>query len=488
MTTEEKENQALLNTQDDYLEDDFNVYYRKNIKKDPGSLRLKIIPDWKINLETPVPDEPQEKHDIPNDNHYKKEIEKIDNKIKEHNTNREALRKQKQSEISGEKPENKSIFDEINELKGKIESLDKQITEKREKNKELLEKETKLKTIKLKYEKEVEIKNVEKLQQTIRYYQEQLGFATLSAQDEKKIMQHKSKLEGQLEGTKKYCKARDDLKALRDGNKSSFEEVKVLIEEKKKLNDKRKALYEKVDEIKKSRKDNNEVINQIKAQIVSISTAIKELYDEKNKLQYEWDEKWYKYEEYKKVIDYINNIKKIQNDIRKREEKQKKKEEKELKKNIKVENIEINIQKSTETIESASTKNLIDFFKGLLPKQQQSSTVVDDKSKNVLSDKISQDLKKGVLVQLDRETLNSKDVISIATNKKKKEPKIKNKEEKESPYLLLDVVILSQIRELKLTPPNKKTEIEAFVKILEGKLIELKAAELQAKDQSKVEN
>jgi len=487
MTTEE--NQILTNNnQEDYIEDDFNVYYRKNIKKDPGSLRLKIIPDWKINLETPVPDEPQEKHEQPNDNHYKKEIEKIENKIKEHTANREALNKQKESEISGEKPENKSVFDEIKDLKGKIEDLDKKIKEKIEKNKDLIEKEKKLKSIKAKYEKEVEIKNVEKLQQTIRYYQEQLGFATLSAQDEKKIMQHKTKLEGQLEGTKKYCKARDDLKALRDGNKSSFDEVNGLIEEKKKLNDKRKGLYEKIDEIKKSRKDNNEVINQIKAQIKSISVAIRELYDEKNKLQYEWDEKWYKYEEYKKVIDYINHIKKIQNDIKKREEKQKKKEEKDLKKNAKVENIEINIQKSSETVETAMTKSLIEFFKGLLPKQQQSSTVVDDKSKNVLSDKISQDLKKGVLVQLDRESLNSKDVISIATNKKKKEPKIKNKEEKESPYLLLDVVILSQIRELKLTPPNKKTETEAFIKILEGKLIELKAAELQAKDQPKVEN
>jgi len=471
----------------DFIEDDVDMYYKPNIKKDAGATRLKIVPEWKIDLNTEVPDEPQEKHDHPNDKHYEKELEKIDNEIKNHQKNKEDLIKKKRDERFGNRPELNQLHEELKTLNEETTNLTNQIKAKEANVKGPIAKAKDLKDERNKLEKGIDIKNVEKLLETIKYYQEQLGFATLSAQEEKKMMDSKIRLESQVKDTKKYNKVKEELKKLNDENKAAFDEIKALKDKKEPHNNRKTEVLNKIKEFRKTGEENKEESKMIDAQIENIKQTVKDLNKKYYDVQNEWNEKWRKYEEYRKIMDYIELIKKKQNEIKKKEEKQKRRDEKEAKKNAKTgatENAEIIVQATDETVETNSCKTLIDFFKNLLPKSSDEKKDEKKDDKSIISDKLAQDLKKGNLVEFNRDAINNTQVIGIEGKKKKDKTSTKKKEEKQSDFLILDVGILSQIRELKLSAPNRRTEVEGFVKTLEGRLVELKDAALKAKSQA----
>ena len=473
---------------DDYIEDDFN-YYRPNIKKDAGSAKFRRLKDWQIDLATEVPAEPHEKHDKPNDSHYEKELKKINDKIEEHKKNRLKLFEEVKKEKFGNRPEQNDLHATLKSLNEELKKVEEEIKTRSDKITVPLQKEKALKEKKERLEKEVDIKNVEKLIGTIKYYQEQLGFATLSVAEEKQMMTKKLRLESQVEDTKAYCKAKDALKILRDENKSTFDELKVFKDRKFKIIEEKKALKLKIESSKKVGEENKEVVNQLNAQIDSIYNEIGVLDKAYKDLQFEWNEKWRKFEEYQSIMDYINKIKKIQQEIIKKEEKQKRKEEKDAKKNLKVEVIEMTVVHSEDSKETITCKNLIDYFKNLLPKTEASNATTDKNGVSTISDKLAQDLKKGNLVTLNRDALNSTQVLGVEGGAKKKKDKVnKKKEEKTTDYLILDVGILGQIRDFNLAVPNKKSEVEAFVKTLEGKLVELKENVLKVRNQPKKES
>lgn len=481
----EAENQKDYN---DFIEDDVDMYYKPNIKKDAGSTRLKIVPEWKIDLATEVPDEPQEKHDHPNDKHYEKELEKIDADIKNHLKNKDELIKKKRDGRFGNKPELNQLHDELKALNEETTALTNQIKDKEAKVKGPIEKAKELRDKRNKLEKDIDIKNVEKLQETIKYYQEQLGFATLSAQEEKKMMDSKIRLESQVANTKSYNKVKEELKKVTDENKVAFDEIKALRDKKAPLVERKNEVFNKIQEFKKTGDENKEESKMIDAQITSIKETIAALNKKYYEVQKEWEEKWRKYEEFRKIMDYIELIKKKQNEIKKKEEKQKRRDEKEAKKIAKTgattENVEIIVQATDDTLETNTCKALIDFFRNLLPKSSDDKKDEKKDDKTAISDKLAQDLQKGNLVQFNRDAINNNQVIGIEGKKKKDKTSTKKKEEKQSDFLILDVGMLGQIRELKLSAPNRRTEVEGFVKTLEGRLVELKDAALKAKSQA----
>jgi len=78
-------------TQDEYIENEDYVnryYFKGNNKKDPWATKFKRIPIHKITMDDVIPDEPQEKHDKPNDSYYQKELDKINAEIERHNKNK----------------------------------------------------------------------------------------------------------------------------------------------------------------------------------------------------------------------------------------------------------------------------------------------------------------------------------------------------------------------------------------------------------------
>lgn len=479
---------------DAYVDEQVEFAIRgKNNKNDAGATRFKRIPLHKITLESEIPEEPQEKHDKPNDSHYEKELKKIDDEINKHKENQTKLKDQIKEERTGNRPETKVLYDKVKEINEKLKPIDEKIKKLEKDSDDVVSKEKSLKEKRDKLEKEIDVKNYDKLMAEIRHYQEQLGFATLSAGEEKKIMDKKSRLETQVGATKKYQEVKDKLKNLRDSNKGVFDNLKVFRTERKVLLDERKKISEKIEESKKSVTANNQVIEQLKVQLDSIGHEIKALTKKYYEIEREWNEKWRKYEKYMEVVEYIREAKKKQNDIRKREEKLKKKEEKEAKKKGQTEEtVEIVVQKSDETLETVTCSKLIEYFRSLLPKSEEKVETTGE-AKVEVDGKIHEDIKKGNLEVYNRDAINNTQVLGVGggpAKKKNKGPKVSKREQKSNAtdMLLLSVGINSDIKLVGLTAPNKRDQVETFIKALEGRLVELKAEAKKAGDQPKTED
>lgn len=479
-----QEKQDYYNDYDEYVDDAYyNADYKTNIKHDRGATKFKKVPLHKITLETEIPEEPHEKHDKPNDSHYEKELKRIDAEIEKHKKNREDLFEKLKQEKIGRNPELSKCHDTLKEIKEEMEPIDKKIEEINERIKGPLEQEKKLKTQREKYEKEVDIKNYEKMQWEIEQMQEQLGFGTLSASDEKKIMEKKSRLEVQLPKCKKLNEIRESIKKIKGENTEAFAQLKQFRDKKTDLINKRKTVHAKIDVLKTSVTENQQAVNQIKAQIDSVKAEIQKLNKEYYDVEREYNEKWRKYEEFKKIVDYIKDAKKKQNDIKKREEKMKKKAEKDAKKEGTTVDAEINIVSTGETEEFKNCKRLIAFFESLQnPQEQKTETKVEIDPSNV-SDKLNEDLKKGNVVVFNRDAVNNDQVLGIeGKEKKKKGPKISKREQKalNTDLLILDVEIVSKIKSLGLNAPDKKSQVDAFIKTLETKRAEIEKAQQES--------
>lgn len=470
---------------DEYYEDNLEKYYKPNTKTDVGSTRFKFIPLHKVNLETEVPAEPQEKHDKPNDSHYEKELKKIDEEIEKHYVNINVLNDKIQKERTGNSPEFKNAIEQVKELNAAI----KKLSEEKDEIEKLFNdptKDKKNKETKDRIEKEVDFKNLKQAESVIEQIQEQLGFSQLSATEEKKLLEKKNRIEAQLPKIKKLEEVKVELKQVRDNNKGPFEQLK---EVKKKIFDlvqKRKTLSVKIDVFKGTLHENKQEIEALKAQKKSIFEEIDKLKVKRYDVEKEWNDKWYKFNQYTKIMDHIKEIKKKQAEIIKREEKLKKKAEKDAKKEGK-ENAnvpaEINIVQTGESEEYKTCKTLILYFENLINKDQPKKTEDNKNTGNAMSDKLVEDLKKGLIEIVDRSTIENEMEIGIPGKGKKKEkgPKISKREQKvlNSDLLVLGVDVSSQIASIGLNAPEKKNQIEAFIKTLEGKLQEYKPKDVK---------
>lgn len=467
----------------DYTEDDYGAYeednyYKKNTKNDSGATRFKKIPLHRITLESVCPEEPQEKHDKPNDKHYEKELKRIDDEINNHKKNKEELFKKIGEERVGNNPERKKLLDHNAELKVSIDILNKKIEKLSEGIKGPLEREKKLKEQKEKLEKECDVKNLKILEKTIKEIQEQLGFGSLSASDEKKAMDKKARLEAQLPKTKKLEEVRTELTALKESNKVPFEELKKLRDEVKPLILKRTSNNEALNKISEVKDKNEPKIAQLTAEKESIGLEIKRLTQLYYDTEREWNEKWRKFEVYMEKMEYIKEFKKKQAEIKKREEKLKKKEEKDAKKQgaSTTTEVEIKVEKLNETSETQNCKQLISYFTSLIEKKEEKKE--EKNQANSASDKINAELKKGDLVEFNRDAITQETVLGIEgkTKKKNKGPKVSKREQEfaQTEFLVLGIDICNIINELGLNPPSKKSQVEAFIKTLENHLAELK--------------
>jgi uncharacterized coiled-coil DUF342 family protein len=464
---------------DDYYDDNLDRYYKPNTKNDVGSTRFKYIPLHKVTLETEVPAEPQEKHDKPNDSHYEKEIKKIEEEINKHLDNIKALNEKIKKEKTGNSPDFNAAIEQVRDLNTTIKKLSDEKDEL-EKSFDDPNKAKKNRETKDRLEKEVDFKNLKQAQSIIEQIQEQLGFSQLSATEEKKLLEKKNKIEAQLPKIKKLEEVRQELNTVRESNKGPFEQLKEL---KKKIYDlvqKRKTLSTKIDVFKSNFNENKQEVESLKLQKNSIFEEIEKLKGKKYDLKKEWDDKWYKFEQYTKIMDHIKEIKKKQAEIVKREEKLKKKAEKDAKKEGKeMANTpaEINIVQTGESEEYKTCKILISYFESLISKDQPKK-VEEKNTKNAMSDKLVEDLKKGLIEIVDKNALISDQEIGIPGKGKKKDkgPKISKREQKvlNSDLLVLGVDVSSQIASIGLNAPEKKNQVEAFIKTLEAKLQEYK--------------
>jgi len=474
-----------MESYNDYIEDDnyYGDYYKNNNKGDLGATRFKRIPIHKITKDSVIPDEPQEKHDKPNDSAFEKELKAISEKIEQHQKNKEELYEKIKSEKVGKSPEVHNYITEIKSIKEQLTPIEAQISDLSAQLTVPLAEQKRLKGLRLSIEKETDIKDYDRLMGEIEIIQEKLGFGTMSAKEESNLVIRKNKLEAQAPRVKQLRDIKVKLTKLIGDNKEPFEKLKALRKTKDSLYDRKKVLHGKIDAIKTTVKENEPAIEQLKLQIEDVKKSIKNLNEEYYNKEQEWNKKWKDFEEYMVIVEHIRECKKKQQEIIKYEEKMKKRADKEAdkeKKQNKVSStVEIVLQKSDDTEETLVLKNLITYFRSLLPKNE--NVVQTTKTTTSVSDKINEDLKKGLVSVFDRDAINNEQVLGIASNKvakKEKGPKVSKREQKslQSDLLLLGVDVSSQIKELNLTAPNKKSQVEVFVQTLEKRLETIKSS------------
>ena len=481
----------------DYL---YETVFRPNTKQDPGASKIKKIkriPYYDITIESQIPDEPQEKHDKPNDSHYEKEIKKIEEEIEKHKEEKKKINDQIREEKIGKNPERRKNYDDIKSLAEQIKPLDDDIKNLNEKLREPLKEQKLLKEQRNALESELDIKDYDRLISEIQSIKQKLGYSSsLKVTEEKKLVEKKCKLEPQVSKAKKYKEIRSKLKDLHGQNESAFNELKEKNKKRGELIHKKKLISEKIGDLKKNKEENQPVITQLEKQKESISNAIKDLIEKKKEVNYEWNEKWHKFEIYMDEMEYIKEAKKKQNDLKKKEDKKKKKEEKDAEKTGGG-NVEINIIITSETKETNNCKTLLHYFNSLLPKdmskEEQDGKKDEEKSH---STKIDEDIKKGIIKPIDHNAIESNQILGVSDSgtgggkKKGKKQKISKREQKEmqSQLLVLDIEILNKIKALGLKVPNYKAEIGNFVKTLEKKLESLRELESKEKvEESKKE-
>lgn len=467
----------------DAYEEDFyyDSVFKPDIKHDSGSTQFKKVPLHKVTLETEIPDEPQEKHDKPNDSHYEKELKKIDEQIQQHKDEKQKIYEQIKEERQGKNPEVKKSFEEIDRIKAEIQPLDEEIKRLNQDLTAPLAESKLLKQERDRLERIIDVKNYAQLQAEIKNIQQKLGYSSLSVTEEKKLIEKKARLESQAPNVKKYNDVRDKIGTINKSNETAFAKLKDLNKKKSDLITTKKKLGDKLNVLKASVEENKTVITQLEERKKSIQNAINELYNKRTEVKAEWDDKWYKFEKYMSIVEYIREAKKKQNDIRKREEKRKKKEEKDAEKGNTVGNVEINIVVSNDTQETLTCKRLIDFFNNLLPREDDNQNVNQNSNQQLdPNSKLSLDIKKGLIKPMDNSARESEQVLGIggdnAGKKKQKKNKVSKREQKlqQSDLLVLDIDITGDIKKLNLKAPNFKNEIPTFLKTLDIKLNELR--------------
>lgn len=482
------------NTQTQYVDDFADYELQGDAKHDVGQTRFKgnknkpkREPLWKITKDSIIPEEPQEKHDKPNESKHNKEIEEFNKKIEEHKKSLNDLYDKKKKVKSGGDPDFEKVITRIRDIKTELDELNKNKLELQSTIEKPLQKEKELKAEKEKIEKDLTYKNLEKAQADVLQMQDQLGFSQLSVGEEKKLMDKKKKVEEQIPKLKKLSKVRDELNKVRNDNKEPLDKLAAVRKQITAIVEERKVLFAKKDEFNKNHTIKNEELTLLESQITSIKEANRALRKERDDKEYEYNNKWYKYEAYMKEVEYIRAAKKKQHELIKREEKMAKKAEKLAKKEGANVPAEINLVQTGETVEVIDCKALIGYFQSY-GKNEDKTENTETNTENALSDKIKNDLNKGLVTLVDREQLNNDQFLGIESKnkKKKKGPKISKREQKSlnTDLLILGVDILNQIKNIGLNPPSKKSEVEAFINTLEERLTELKVqAEEEAKKQ-----
>jgi hypothetical protein len=483
----------VSNEYDDYVDDTHYHGYKPNTKGDRGATRFNRKPLHKITLEDQIPDEPQEKHDKPNDSHYQKELDKINKDIETHKKNKEELHEKLRQEKIGKNPELNKCHEDLKEIKAELEPIDRAIEEINKKITGPIAEEKKLKVEREKLEKELDVKNYEKMQWEVEQIQEQLGFGTLTASEEKKLMDKKSRLEVQLPKCKRLKMIKDKMTLIKKENNGPYAELKVQRDKKGKLILSRKTIHAKIDILKSSVTENKQAVEQIKVQIDSVKTEIKSLNDKYYALEHEWNDKWKKYEIFADQMEYIKEARKKQNDIRKYAEKMARKNEKDAKKDAKTGGdgiVEIELVASGDTVESKNCKSLIAYFQSVIGLNKVEKKV-EITEVNKMSDKLAEDLKNGSLTTFNREEINKTQEYFVEGKKSKKVkgPKISKREQKSlnTDLLIVSIEMCSQIKGLGLIVPDKKSQVEVFIQALETKLSKILEAENVDKNQKTTE-
>ena len=486
----EKGDVEVIKTNDQEMNDDYgyeetDYYYRKHTKHDAGATKVnKYIRISEVTGETEAPTEP-EKVECPNYKKYDKDLADIQVQIDKQEKNIEEIREKIHKERTGTDPETNQLHEDLKKINEQLSTMKIEIDKKEKSSKQLLDELKRLREEREKLNKDVDGTNFKRSENRILEIINLLGFGTLSANEEKKLMEEKSKLEINIPKCKRIEVLKAKIKDLNEKNEAPLSELKELRQKRKELFDQKDKIKQTIDSKKEKFKENKQAIEELKLTKTRAVEIKKELEDKYFQLEGEYNDKIRKHEKYLKEIEYINKIKKKIADIKKRDEKAKKKADKEAKENTAT--VEINVVQANESVEEVVCKGLITYFKSLLPKEESSKK--EEVSANLASKLINDQLKSGKLQLVSRD--DESQVIGIDGGKEKKKnkgPKISKRERQmlESDVLILDINTLNDISRVGLNAPSKKNDVENFLKTLNERYEVLKKNFQQSKEKTEV--
>ncbi len=339
-----------------------------------------------------------------------------------------------------------------------------------------------LKSEKQSLQKEIEFYKVEALDAEIKSIQQKLGFSSLSVGEEKKLIDRKNRIEAQKPKVIRYAEAVKRMKTIHDSNDQVFSKLKILGESKKNLNIKIRNLSDKIKNYLDNKTQNAPNIKNLELQKDNIKAEIDKCWEKKREINNEYEDKCYYYREQQKLLKYIKEAEEKISFLKKKEEREKKWREREAKENAAnqptatVSNAPVEVEPFA--YEMSLCEWLSSYFKNVIGVKDlvQSNT---EPEKKIANSKIDEDISKGIIKPLTRkdDALSIGLTSSVAPKKKTKGPKISKREQKveSSGLLSLDISIIKKIQDVKLFPPSKKTEIPAFIELLQKTLKDMQA-------------
>lgn len=411
----------------------------------------------------------------PNDKHYEKKIHEIKEKIEYHKKSLKDLKDQIEKERTGNNPEIEKLRKLREEITQKLVPIQKEFDDAREfcKGSEELKK---LKAERSSLTNELEITDLDDFNEEIKRIQKKLGFGNLNAGEEKKLIDKKNKLESQRPKIQRLSELKTKINDLIKQYGPSLKKIVALSAQIKDLIEKKKGYNEKLKDAYEEKKTSDPVVKNLQFQRDSIKGEIDKLKAEIVVIENEWNDKWYHYEQQQKVLDYIKEATNKINLLKKKAERDRKRKEKAERKG-KGEAAEEEASPEDATpkpknfygYEISTCEWLIKYFKDLIGEGKSEH---DEKTKESLTSqsKIADDLKSGALKVLNK---NDKfpDVDSSAGFKNKKKNKKENNSKKAANnFLVLDISLISKVKELGLTPPVFADAVKPFVAEVEAKL------------------
>jgi len=384
------------------------------------------------------------------------------------------LKSQIDKEKTGNNPEIDRLKKLKDELAAKIDPVSKELKEARDYCKGSDEIKN-LKAERSALNNELEIHNIEDFNDEIKRNQKKLGFGNLNAGEEKKLKEKINRLETQRTKIQKLNEVKTKIVELTKQYGPSLKKIGELSTQLKELTDKKKKTSDELKKIWENKKANDPEIKNLQFQRESIKGEIEKLKLEITDIEHEWNDKWYHYEQQQKVLDYIKEATNKINMLKKKADRDRKRREK-MEKKGKGEAMEEEDSNAESTpkekvyfaYEISSCEWLIKYFKDLIGEGKSSEA---DKAKEILTSqsKINDDLKAGALKVLNRDD-KFPTVDSSAGFKNKKKMKKENQNKKAANnFLVLDISLISRVKELGLTPPVFADAVKPFIGELETK-------------------
>ena len=310
-----------------------------NIKDDPASARSrprrKPINQLTLEDEVSIPKMPDKIIKKPNEEEFNKKIEDLIQQKKKKGANISEYYAKINEERTGVKKDDKSnIFKEKKELLVKrnelakfIQNEDKDVVPLRNTLRELTDEVRK-------YERYHFSNKPEVILAQIRDIKEKLSFSELTSTEEKKLIEKKPLLE-------EYYKQLKKLHDFKEKNKDALNKTSKERKELKDINDKITSINEQIKKIvpvEKKKDEDNPVINQYKKTIESLKEDSRNIQEQIDKANKDYDNQYYEYKEQSKLINYIKKCQEKIDFLKKKKrmkEKREKKMEKEKKKKYK---------------------------------------------------------------------------------------------------------------------------------------------------------